>query len=251
MSAPRTLAVVGAAGGVGATRLSVEAAALVAATGHDALVLDANYDTQGLSTYVDARLDPDATALAIDPGIAVGDAAYALDAPGDGALALAPSHAPFGRVADAKGAEAAERLADRVADAADAYDYVFLDTPPVATNPAVAAVTTADQLALVTSADERGRDALSRERGRLADVGVDADPIVVANSAAADALADAHVAVPDSALGPESDAPAGTPADPDDYTRAVASFVERAFAIDDLVPEDAAGLLATLRRRLA
>ncbi|GGM58206.1 cellulose biosynthesis protein BcsQ [Halarchaeum rubridurum] len=249
-SAPRTLAVVGAAGGVGATRLSVEAAALVAAAGHDALVLDANYATQGLSTYVDARLDPDATALAADPDIAVDDAAYPLDAPGDGTLALAPAHAPFGRVADASGAEAAERLSERIDEAADAYDAVLVDTPPVATNPAVAAVTSADRLALVTNPDERGRDALARERGRLADVGVDTDAVVVANPSEADALADADVAVPEADLDPESDAPAVTPADPDDYTRAVASLVERTFAIDDLVPEDAPGFLAGLRRRL-
>lgn len=249
-SEPRTLAVVGAAGGVGATRLSVEAAALVAAAGHDAIVLDANYATQGLSTYVDARLDPDSTALAIDPELAIDDAAYPLDTPGDGTLTLAPSHAPFGRVADANAAEAAERFSERIGEAADSYDYVFADTPPVVTNPAVAAVTSTDQLALVTHSDERGRDALARERGRLADVGVDSDPIVVANRASDDALADAAVTVPEADLGPERDAPAVTPTEPDDYTRAVASLVENAFAIDDLVPETSAGFLAGLRRRL-
>ncbi|WP_188877544.1 hypothetical protein [Halarchaeum nitratireducens] len=77
-----TLAVVGTAGGVGATRLSVEAAALLAAAGRDALVLDANYATQGLSTYVDDRLDPDVTALVTDPELGVDDAASPLDAPG-------------------------------------------------------------------------------------------------------------------------------------------------------------------------
>jgi len=248
--APDTLAVVGTAGGVGATRLSVEAAALLAAAGRDALVLDANYATQGLSTYVDARLDPDATALATDPELGVDDVTYPLDAPGEGSLTLAPSHAPFGRVAAASAADAAERLSDLITEAAGAYDAVLVDTPPIATNPAVAAVTSADHLALVTTPDERGRDALARERGRLADVGVDTDATVVANLSDDDALADADIAVADADLGPESDAPAVTPGDPDDYTRAVASLVERAFAVDDLVPEDASGFLAGLRRRL-
>ncbi|QLC33236.1 AAA family ATPase [Halarchaeum sp. CBA1220] len=250
MSTARTAAVVGAAGGVGATRLCVEAGALLAAAGEDVLVLDVAHATQGLSTYVDARLDPDATALLTDPSVAVTDAAYGLDAPGDGALDLAPAHASLTRSAEALTPDAGERVGERLAEATERYDHVLVDTPPLLTNPAVGAATAADRVVAVTVADDRGADALARERGRFADVGVEAS-VVVANRATPDALPDADVAVPETALGSESEAPAVTPADPDDYTRAVASLLGALFAVDELVDDAAPGFLAGLRRRLS
>ncbi|WP_435100674.1 AAA family ATPase [Halarchaeum sp. P4] len=250
MSTARTAAIVGAAGGVGATRLCVEGGALLAAAGEDVLVFDVAHATQGLSTYVDARLDPDATALLTDPDIDITDAAYPLDAPGDGTLALAPAHAPLARSADALTPEAGERVGDRLTEATEQYDYVLVDTPPILTNPAVGAVTAVDVVAAVTTADDRGTDALSRERGRFADVGVDAG-VVAVNRASTRDLPDADVAIPEAALGPESEAPAVTPADPDDYTRAVASLLGECFALDELVDDAAPGFLGGLRRRLS
>lgn len=248
MTAPRTAAFVGAAGGVGATRLAVETGALLAAADADVLVLDAAYDTQGLSLYADGRIDPDATALVTDPDVALADAVHPLETPGGGALDCCPAHAPFVRVADAKSADAGERLGERVREAADAYDYVLVDTPPVAANPAVGAVTAADRVAVVTVPGDRGADALSRERGRLADVGSAADA-VVANRAASDALGDADVAVPEADLGEAADAPTVEPTDPDTYTRAVASLVGVVFDVE-LEVDPPRGFLADLRRRL-
>lgn len=66
MSIPTTIALVGATGGAGTTRLSLELAAALATDGRDVAVLDAAFATQGLSDYVSGTLDPDATALVTD-----------------------------------------------------------------------------------------------------------------------------------------------------------------------------------------
>jgi len=249
MDSTRSAALVGVAGGVGITRLAVETGALLAAVGRDVLVLDAAYATQGLSTYVDARLDPDVTTLASDPSLALADACHAIETPGDGALSVCPAHAPFARTAAASTAEAGERLGERLVAATERFDYVLADVPPVTTNPAVGVVTAADAVLAVTTGDGRGADALSRERGRLADVGTRLDA-VVANRAGEDALADADVVVPDASLGPAADAPAVDPADPDAFTRAVASLVDVAFDLDVGLDEAPRTLADGLRRRL-
>lgn len=179
MSHPETLALVGAVGGAGTTRLAVEFAATLARTGRDVAVLDAAYATQGLAQYVPGRIDPDLTALCLtDDSLAAG----LVDLPGDraGRVALCPAFAPFERVARAKTPDAARRLEDRIEAAAGWFDHVVVDTPPVAANQAVAAVNAADRVALVTPATRRGLDALPRAHGRLADVGVE-DRLVVAN----------------------------------------------------------------------
>lgn len=62
----RTCALVGAAGGVGTTRLTLECASLLAADGRDVAVLDAAYGTQGLADRTPDRIDPDVTALCLD-----------------------------------------------------------------------------------------------------------------------------------------------------------------------------------------
>lgn len=197
MDAPRTAALVGTVGGAGTTRLCLELGAALAAAGRDVLVLDADLDAQGLARHVAADLDIDATSLLADPDSDLSDATvdYGLDAPGR--LGLVPAHAPFVRVAAAKAPDAAERLEDRVAEATDSFDYVLVDTPPVASNPAVAAVTCTDRVALVFPGTLRGTDATARARGRLADVNAAADVLVATRTTAEDAPADADVAVPD------------------------------------------------------
>lgn len=191
MDSPRTAALVGTVGGAGTTRLCLEVGAALAAAGRDVLVLDADFDTQGLAHHVDDDLPVDATALLTDPDTDLADAAhdYPLDAPGR--LALAPAHAPFVRVAAAKAPDAAERLGDVLRNATKQFDHVLVDTPPVASNPAVAAVTDTDRVALVFPGTPRGTDATARTRGRLADVGVDAHLLVATRTGAEDAPPDA------------------------------------------------------------
>ncbi|MFB6136163.1 MAG: AAA family ATPase [Halobacteriaceae archaeon] len=223
-----TAAVVGAAGGVGATRIAVELGATLARAGRDVALLDAAYATQGLASHVEGRLDPDVTALVTgaDADLEAGLAAFDLDAPGT--LACCPAHAPFERVARAKTPEAAralERLLDRAA--AD-FEYALVDVPPVAANQSVAAVTAADRTALVTRPTARGVDALQRARGRLADLGA-APTCTVANRA--DEATDADRAVP------ESDR-TGVPSEPacaggdDPMAPAVAALAETLFDAD-------------------
>ena len=64
MPQTQTLALVGAAGGIGTTRLALESGATLARTGRDIAVVDAAFDTQGLARYVEGRIEVDATALA-------------------------------------------------------------------------------------------------------------------------------------------------------------------------------------------
>jgi MinD-like ATPase involved in chromosome partitioning or flagellar assembly len=175
----RTAAVVNAVGGAGATRLAVELGAALARDGRDVAVVDAALDTQGLARHLPDRIDPDlAAVLAGDADPAA--ARYAHPATGEvpGALVLAPVRAPFARVAAAKAPEAAERLIELLEKTATDFDHVLVDAPPVATNPAVAAVTAAERVALVAPPTERGADGVQRERGRLADVGSDLDRLL-------------------------------------------------------------------------
>jgi len=221
-----TAALVGAAGGVGTTRLAVECAATLARTGRDVAVLDAAYATQGLAAYAasvgtditevvteDADLDRALVALEPDP------------AP-EGRVSLAPARAPFERLARAKTAGAAERFEERVAAAALGHDVVLVDTPPVAANQAVAAVTAADRVAVVTTASRRGADALARTRGRLRDVGTGADATLLNRAAdPGEAGIEADAAVPKSDVSAAGDAPACLPPD-DGFAPAVARAAE-------------------------
>ena len=171
----QTVALVGVAGGVGTTRTAVECAASLARAGRDAAVFDAAYVTQGLARFVDGRIDPDATALALAPDRPLSEGLYDLPVDADGRVALAPAHAPFERIARAKAPEAAQAVGDRLAEAADGFDHVLVDTPPIAANQAVAAVAAADRVVLVAPSDARGADARRRMVDRLADVGAPAD----------------------------------------------------------------------------
>lgn len=187
----RTCALVGAAGGAGTTRLTLECASLLAADGRDVAVLDAAYATQGLADRTLGRIDPDMTALCLDDApLAAG--LVDLDAEGAGRLAVCPARAPFERLARAKTPAAAEAFGDRIAEAARAFDHVLVDVPPVAANQAVAAVTSVERVAVVADA-ARAADALPRATDRLADVGA---PTPVAVATRTTDHPDADVAVP-------------------------------------------------------
>lgn len=173
----RSLALVGAAGGVGTTRLSVEAGAGLAADGRDVLVVDASLATQGMSAYVSGRIEPDLTAVLVgDASLDEAVSEQEIDTPGR--LLLCPAHAPFTRMAAAQEVEAARGIETILQEANDLVDHTVIDVPPVAANVAIGAVTAADRVAVVTTPTNRGRDALSRCRGRLADLGVEPDVVV-------------------------------------------------------------------------
>jgi len=234
----RTAALVGVTGGAGTTRLAVEMGATLVRAGHSVAVLDAAFATQGLARHVSGRIDADLTTVLVEADRSLDDAL--VEHPDtSGRLALCPSYAPFERLARAKTPDAAERFQGLLREAADAFDYVLVDVPPVATNPAVAAVTTASRVALVTPPSARGVDAVQRTHGRLADVGTTADR-VVANRAEPGAVPDADVVVPESDATTARDAPAST-SDPDDeFAPAVAAAAEAVFdaSLDLSFPED-------------
>ncbi len=202
-------ALVGTVGGAGATRLTLELAAVLARDGRSVAVLDAAYATQGLADHVPRRIDPDVTELVLSDR-SLADGLVDLNA-GPGRLAVCPARAPFERLARSKRPEAARALERRIAEAGDAFDHVLVDTPPVAANQAVAAVTAADRVALVAPGDGRGPDAVPRQRDRLADVGA-ADPSVLANRTA-DPPADAAAAVPTSDVRDPGSVPVSAHAD--------------------------------------
>ncbi|WP_435067890.1 ParA family protein [Haloplanus sp. C73] len=187
-----TAALVGATGGAGTTRLTVELGALLANDGREVLLLDAAFATQGLSDYLSGRLAPDMTALLTDEDespLSAGVVDFPLDT--EGRLACCPAAAPFERLARAKSPAAAEQLEARIAQAATAFDTVLVDTPPVAANQSVAAVNAADRTVVVAPATTRGRDAIQRMSDRLTDLGVDVDGVVTTRGSLS--VADASV----------------------------------------------------------
>ena len=172
-------AFVGATGGAGTTRLTVELGALLANDGRDVAVFDAAFATQGLADYLPGRIDPDLTTLLTDERDTPLSAGL-VDVPLDvaGRLACCPAVAPFERLARAKSPAAAQALETRIAAAADVFDHVLVDTPPVAANQSVAAVTATTRTTLVAPATTRGRDAVQRMTGRLDDLDVAVDAVV-------------------------------------------------------------------------
>jgi cellulose biosynthesis protein BcsQ len=174
-----TGALVGAAGGAGTTRTTLEAAAVLAADGAEVAVLDAAYATQGLSAYLPGRLDPDVTALVTDrrdAPLSAGLVDLELDA--EGRVACCPAAAPFERLARAKSVEAARAFEARIEAAASSFDHVLVDVPPLGSNQAVAAATACERVALVRPPGDRGRDAGTGLRERVADVGASVDVAV-------------------------------------------------------------------------
>lgn len=242
-----TTALVGATGGAGVTRTAVELAATLARDGRDVAILDAAYATQGLSHYVDGRLDPDLTALVTDSDEPLDAGLVDLDVSGaDGRIACCPAAAPFERLARAKTPESAQRLEDRIAEAATAFDHVLVDTPPVATNQAVAAVTAVDRVVLVTPGTRRGADALQRMRARFRDVGVTAD----ATLSTRDTIDDADAVVPASDVTTAADAPA-CPNSTGEFAAAVAAATEVAVDEELSLEFDEEGLFETVESYVA
>lgn len=226
-----TLALVGATGGAGTTRLTVEVGATLARAGRDVALLDAAFATQGLAAHVPGRIDPDLTTLltdATDADLSSGLVAHPAELPGH--LAICPARAPFERLARAKTVEAAERFEDLIATAADRFDHVVLDVAPVAANQAVAAVSAADRVGLVAPASPHGLDHLPAMRDRLRDV--DAPPVdVLANEGIvgeSTTVADADATIPASEATAVADCPAAL--DPDsEFAPAVAAAVQTVF----------------------
>lgn len=229
MTASSTLALVGATGGAGTTRLTVEFGATLARAGRDVALFDAAFATQGLAAHVPGQIDPDLTALltdATDEPLTAG----LVDHPAavDGRLAVCPARAPFERLARAKTPAAAERFETLLATAAERFDHVIVDTPPVAANQAVAAVTAADRVGLVVPATSHGADHRPRQRDRLRDLGAPAT-VVIGNRAAEDAPLDGvDAVVPESDARAVPDLPAAL--DPERaFAPAVAAAVETTF----------------------
>lgn len=186
-----TVAFVGAAGGVGTTRLTFECGRLLASEGADTVLLDAAYGTQGLADRVDGRIDPDMTALCLgEPPLEAG--LVDLPAEGAGRLSACPAYAPFERLARAKAPDAAERFGERIEEATRHFEYVLVDTPPIATNPAVAAATAVGTAAVVCDGG-RAEAAVPRTEDRLADIGAEPSTTVLTRTTA---HPDADVAVP-------------------------------------------------------
>ena len=200
-----TLAFVGAAGGVGTTRLALECGRLLAAEGIDTAVLDAAYGTQGLSDRVPGRIDPDMTKLCLGE-TPLEEGLIDLPAAGSGRLAACPAHAPFERLARAKTPDAAERFEARIEEAKRRFDRVLVDTPPIATNPAVAAATAVEAVGVVCDG-HRAESAVPRTRDRLADIGIEPSGTLLTRT---ESHPDADVAIPAF----ESETPATEPDDP-------------------------------------
>jgi len=229
-------ALVGGVGGAGTTRLALEFGATLARDGRSALVVDAAYATQGLSTVVPGGIDTDVTAVVTgDRPLEV--ATYGLDlelgeeGPADpGAVAVAPARAPFERFSRAMTSDCARRLASRLTTAAGQYDHVLVDVPPVAANPAVAAVTAADRVVVVVPDSQRGADALGRARDRLVDVDAAVDAVVSNRARDSFRVAEADAAVPESETTALPDAPAAVA--PSEFATAVGDAVETTLDVE-------------------
>ena len=245
-----SVALVGTVGGAGTTRLAVELGALFARAGRQVLVLDLDFDTQGLASRVPGRLAPDSTRLLTDPGTELPEAVHDADLDAPGTLGLCPAHAPFTRVAEAKTPEAAQRLTGRLDEARElGYDAVLVDSPPVASNPAAAAGPATDRTALVASPDERGVDAIQRARGRLADVGATADHVLTTRTTPDESPPDADLALPEApTTGDDAsfDALGSSP-----FAQAVTETAEMLFETSLGIDVEPDGRLGTIRQRLS
>lgn len=224
----RIAAMVGATGGAGTTRLTVECATLLAATGRDVAVFDAAFQTAGLAAYTDQRIERDITALLTDEAD-LESSLYERGASLPGRVALCPARCPFERLARAKTAGAGNRFEQQLAAAAIPHDVVLVDTPPLGGNQAVAAVNAADRIGIVAPDSPRGRDGISLLRERLADVGT-TDDAVIANRSGGD-CPDADVHVPEADTTDVREAPSCVPVD-ETFTPAIAETVEALLGID-------------------
>lgn len=219
-------ALVGATGGAGTTRLTVETAGVLASAGRDVAIFDAAVQTQGLASYAETEIQADITALLT--GAATLDSAL-VEQPTElpGTLSICAASAPFERLARAKTAGGAKQLEQQLAAAALSHDVVLIDTPPIGGNQAVAAVNAADQVAVVTPDSVRGRDGLALARERLADIGV-SELTVIANRS--DGSLDADVHIPEVETTDPRECPSAVPAD-EQFTPAVIELIEAVLGV--------------------
>jgi hypothetical protein len=203
-------------------------------------VLDAAYATQGLGDHVSGRVDTDVTALCTDER-PLEAGLYDLETPA-GRLAVCPARAPFERIARAKSPEAARRFEELLAEAGRAFDHALVDTPPVAANQAVAAVTAAERVTVVAPAGPRGDDGLARLHDRLADI--DAGPAATLRTWAESPGA-ADAALPAAGETDPAAVPTGATGE-DDFAAAVATAVESLFGVEVPVDTDGEGRLGGL-----
>ncbi len=251
MAGVRSAALIGATGGAGTTRTTVEVAALLARDGERVAVLDAAFETQGLAQYVDGRLDPDVTRVLVDDA-ALSEATVSLDLEQPGAVVAVPARAPFERLARAKAPAAARAFEDVIAEAARQFDRVLVDTPPLAANQAVAAVDAVERVVPVAPATTRGADALQRLQDRLADVGVDAGPSLAVQRSSAEA--DAPTASFDASLPWTAEtavAAAPTSLDDETFAAAVADAAETVLDCSVELTFDRPGLVSRIREDAA
>ncbi|WP_276299351.1 AAA family ATPase [Halorussus lipolyticus] len=234
-----TAALVGATGGAGTTRLAVELGATLARDGREVAVLDAAFATEGLSRHVSGRIDSDLTALLTeeDPRpthrlLSAGLREHSATADLAGRLELCPAHAPFERMARAKSIESARRFEDLLAEADAEFDHVLVDTPPVAANQSVAAVTSAERVAVVAPADDRGVDAVQRASGRIADVGASVDARLANRADPDHPVENADAAIPESEATTAEEVPASAPDPEATFAPAVSHAAEVVFDVD-------------------
>jgi len=245
MTQNATLALVGAVGGAGTTRTAVECGALLARAGEDVTVLDAAFATQGLSDYVDGRIETDLTAVLADDAD-LEAATYRIETETPGRLCAIPAYAPFGRLARAKTAGAAERFERQIAAAALSADVVIVDTPPVAANQAVAAVNACDSVALVAPDTVRGADGVARMRGRLQDLDVRLDGVLATFAdGECEVLHGATAGLPESDVQTAGQCPTADTAE-DPYGQAVSDAMAALRGLDSGVEFEEAGRLARL-----
>ena len=240
MSGVRTVALVGATGGAGTTRTTVELATLLARDGERVAVLDAAFETQGLAQYVHGRIDPDVTRVVVgDATLSEATVSLGLDQPG--VVGTVPARAPFERLARAKAPAAARSFGELIREAAEQFDRVLVDTPPLAANQAVAAVDAVERVVPVAPASTRGADALQQLRDRLADVGVDPGPALSVRGE----LSGAAAAVPPNTATAVSAAP--TCLEDDAFGAAVADAAETALECSIDRQFEQQGLVAKVR----
>ncbi|MFC7059336.1 ParA family protein [Halovenus salina] len=216
----RIVAVVGTAGGVGTTRLTVECGATLARTGRDVALVDADFSTQGLRSYVDADVEADVTALLTEEA-SLGDVLYDISTDTEEGWSLR-RHEPRSNGCagtDSGRGTAAER---QLAASSLSHDVVLVDTPPLTGNHAVAAVNAAERVALVAGDTPRGRDGLALLRGRLQDIGASGD--VVLRNRATGHLSEG-IGIPESDETTATNAPS-CPTPDSDFAPAVADAVE-------------------------
>lgn len=244
MAEVRTAALVGATGGAGTTRTTVELAALLARDGERVAVLDAAFGTQGLAQYVDGRIDQDITRVLVDDAT-MAEATVSLGLEQPGAVVAVPARAPFERLARAKAPSRARAFEDLLAETAHQFDRVLVDTPPLAANQAVAAVDAVERVIPVAPASIRGADALQRLHDRLSDVGVDAGPALAVRGD----LPGAAASIPSTDAATIADAPACL--DDEAFGAAVADAIETVLDRSVDLTFEQPGLVSQVREEAA